>query len=41
MRANKSDSAKDVQIHRFKEGIRILEDQVRTLREENERCTAN
>ena len=36
MRANKSDSAKDVQIHRFKERIRILEDQVRTLRQENE-----
>ena len=36
MRANKSDSAKDVQIHRFKERISILEHQVRTLRDENE-----
>ena len=32
----KSDSAKDVQIVRFKERIRNLEEQVRTLREENE-----
>jgi flavodoxin len=36
MRADKSDSAKDIQINRFKERIRTLEHQVQTLREENE-----
>jgi predicted RNase H-like nuclease (RuvC/YqgF family) len=35
-RTNKSDSAKDAQIVRFKERIKRLEDQVRTLKEENE-----
>jgi Family of unknown function (DUF6262) len=34
--SNKSDSAKDVQISRFKERVRALEEQVRTLQEENE-----
>jgi hypothetical protein len=34
--SNKSDSAKDAQIARFKERIRALEEQVRSLREENE-----
>lgn len=34
--SKKSDSAKDVQIVRFKERIRNLEEQVRTLQEENE-----
>ena len=34
--SNKSDSAKDAQIVRFKERIKRLEDQVRTLKEENE-----
>jgi len=36
IRVNKSDSAKDAQIARFKERIRSLEEQVRALREENE-----
>jgi hypothetical protein len=35
-RANKSDSAKDAQLERFKERIRTLEQQVRALQEENE-----
>lgn len=35
-RAKKSDSAKDAQIARFKERISRLEEQVRTLQEENE-----
>ena len=35
-RSSKSDSAKDAQIARFKERIRSLEEQVRTLQEENE-----
>ena len=34
--SNKSDSAKDARIARFKERIRGLEEQVRTLQEENE-----
>jgi hypothetical protein len=34
--SNKSDSAKDAQIVRFQERIKSLEDQVRTLKEENE-----
>jgi Family of unknown function (DUF6262) len=34
--ANKSDSAKDAQIVRFKERIRALEEQVRAVQEENE-----
>jgi hypothetical protein len=34
--SNKSDSAKDAQIVRFKERIKRLEDQVRALKEENE-----
>jgi hypothetical protein len=34
-RANKSDSAKDAQIARFKERVRTLEEQVRSLKEEN------
>lgn len=34
--SNKSDSAKDAQIVRFKERIKSLESQVRTLQEENE-----
>ena len=33
---NKSDSAKDAQIARFKERVRTLEEQVRSLKEENE-----
>jgi len=33
---NKSDSAKAVQITRFKQRIRALEEELRTLREENE-----
>ena len=33
---SKSDSAKDTQIVRYKEHIESLEEQVRTLREENE-----
>ena len=32
----KSDSAKDAQIARFKERVRTLEEQVRSLKEENE-----
>ena len=35
-RSNKSDSAKDAQIARFKERVRVLEEQVRSLQEENE-----
>ena len=35
-RSNKSDSAKDAQIARFKERVRVLEEQVRALQEENE-----
>ena len=35
-RPNKSDSAKDAQIARFKERVRQLEAQVRSLKEENE-----
>jgi Family of unknown function (DUF6262) len=35
-RSNKSDSAKDAQIARFKERVRTLEEQVRSLKEENE-----
>ena len=35
-RANKSDSAKDAQIARFKERVQTLEEQVRSLKEENE-----
>jgi len=35
-RSNKSDSAKDAQIIRFKERVRILEEEVRALPEENE-----
>jgi Family of unknown function (DUF6262) len=35
-RSNKSDSAKDAQIARFKERLRALEEQVRQLQEENE-----
>jgi len=35
-RSNKSDSAKDSQIARFKERVRQLEAQVRSLKEENE-----
>ena len=34
--SNKSDSAKDAQITRFKERVRTLEEQVRTLQAENE-----
>jgi hypothetical protein len=34
--SNKSDSAKDAQILRFKERVRMLEEQVRSLKEENE-----
>jgi hypothetical protein len=34
--SRKSDSAKDAQIARFKEGIRALEEQVRALQQENE-----
>ena len=34
--SNKSDSAKDAQIARFKERVRALEEQVQTLKEENE-----
>ncbi len=34
--SNKSDSAKDAQIARFKERVRTLEEQVRSLKEENE-----
>ena len=34
--SNKSDSAKDAQIVRFKERIRALEEQVRAVQEENE-----
>ena len=34
--ANKSGAAKDAQINRFKERIKSLENQVRTLQEENE-----
>ncbi|MGH9880582.1 MAG: hypothetical protein ACRD6N_04035 [Pyrinomonadaceae bacterium] len=34
--SNKSDSAKDAQIARFKERIRALEVEVRLLKEENE-----
>ena len=34
--SSKSDSAKDAQIGRFKERIRALEEQVRSLKEENE-----
>jgi hypothetical protein len=34
--STKSDSAKDAQIVRFKERVRVLEEQVRTLQEENE-----
>ena len=33
---NKSDSAKDTQIARFKDRVRTLEEQVRSLKEENE-----
>ena len=33
---DKSNSAKDIQIDRFKERVRTLEEQVRALREENE-----
>lgn len=33
---NKSDSAKDAQIIRFKERVRTLEERVRVLQEENE-----
>ena len=33
---NKSDSAKDVQIARYKERVKTLEEQVRALQEENE-----
>lgn len=35
-RANKSDSAKDAQIVRFKERVNALEERVRSLQEENE-----
>lgn len=35
-RSNKSDSAKDAQIARFKERVRQLEAQVRSLKDENE-----
>jgi hypothetical protein len=35
-RSKKSDSAKDAQIARFKERVRTLEEQVRSLKEENE-----
>jgi hypothetical protein len=35
-RANKSDSAKDAQIIRFKERVNALEERVRSLQEENE-----
>ena len=34
--ANKSDSAKDAQIARFKERVKTLEEKVRSLQEENE-----
>jgi len=34
--SNKSDSAKDAQISRFKERIKMLEEQVGALKEENE-----
>lgn len=34
--SNKSDSAKDAQIARFKERVRTLEEQVQVLQEENE-----
>ena len=34
--SNKSDSAKDAQIARFKERIRALEEQIAALKEENE-----
>jgi len=36
IRTNKSDSAKDAQIARFKERVRQLEAQVRSLKDENE-----
>jgi hypothetical protein len=36
MNSNKSDSAKDAQIARFKERVRTLEEQVKSLKEENE-----
>jgi hypothetical protein len=35
-RSNKSDSAKDAQIERFKERVKALEEQVRSPQEENE-----
>jgi len=35
-RSNKSDSAKDAQIARFKERVSALEERVRSLQEENE-----
>jgi hypothetical protein len=35
-RANKSDSAKDAQIIRFKQRVNALEERVRSLQEENE-----
>lgn len=35
-RSSKSDSAKDAQIERFKERVSALEEQVRSLQEENE-----
>lgn len=35
-RSNKSDASKDAQIARFKERVRTLEEQVRSLKEENE-----
>ena len=34
--SNKSDSAKDAQLARFKDRVRTLEEQVRSLKEENE-----
>ena len=36
IRTNKSDSAKDAQIARLKERVRTLEEQVRSLKDENE-----
>jgi len=40
-RSNKSDSAKDAQIARFKERVRQLEAQVRSLKDENELLYGN
>lgn len=36
VRSNKSDSAKDAQLARFKERVRVLEERVQSLQQENE-----